>query len=423
MTSRGDMPIIRIYDDEQGFCVQVKRSLEAIEQVNKNFRIELLGPEDFKQTLDDLQERRKSARQSDAAEVGNRRRSGYANPLDETDIFIVDFDLLNFRDGFVTGEEVAYLARCYSRCGLVIAVNQFIRLGENYFDLTLKGHLDSYADLNLTIPQLKNPGLWVDQWKEKIFRPWYWPSLPNALKALDKRVRAIASGDSLDAPILEFLGVPEEIADTLPRSTRAFLGAEEDTRKVTFRQFVESSSNGLRDRDYAAGDQFVARIAAARVHKWLERAVLPGQDILVDAPHLVSRFPSLLKSKTRSVEDFDGMAVLNESAEEYLNTDPIKKHRFRKKDWLSRPVWFASLISTEERIQEVARPWDSDMPEFVFCEDVSRFLPRHATKEFIADFASPFARRFIVDTRAREGKEYASALRQVRYVPSLRLSL
>ena len=50
--------------------------------------------------------------------------------------------------------------------------------------------------------------------------------------------------------------------------------------------------SGLSDEPWDQGG--IERVAAARLGKWLERLVLPGQNVLVDAPHLVSRFPSLV---------------------------------------------------------------------------------------------------------------------------------
>ncbi len=424
MTSKKEKPIIQIFDDDEiGFGKEVKKILENIEEVKKNFRVNIMLVKEFKVALNELQERRKRARMKKVSTSRKRVRSEPTNLLDSTDIFIVDFDLLHFYDGFITGEEIAYLARCYSSCGLIIACNQFIRFGENCFDLTLKGHPESYADLNLTMKQLENSGLWVDQWKAKMFRPWYWPSLPQALNAFGNRVESIKSSEVLDSPILEYLGIPEEITDTMLRSARAFLGPEDDVRKITFRQFVEDSGNGLRDKDTVVDDESIARIAGARIHKWLERLVLPSQDILVDAPHMVSRFPSLLKSRKKTAADFDKTAVLNDSIENYLDMDVIKKYRFQRKDWLSRPAWYSASVSADENIEEVARPWNANAIKWVFCEDVSRFLPRNVAREFVADFASPFARRFVVDSKTNKDKEYSAVLSNVSYVPSLRFSL
>ena len=48
--------------------------------------------------------------------------------------------------GAPTGERVAYIARCFSACGFIIALNQYNNQGQPIFDLTLPGHVNSFAD-------------------------------------------------------------------------------------------------------------------------------------------------------------------------------------------------------------------------------------------------------------------------------------
>ena len=115
----------------------------------------------------------------------------YAEKIDNASIFIIDYDLLSsqeegeekneeFFTGSLTGEIVAYLVRCFSKCKLIIGLNQY---GNNPFDLTLRGDLDSFADLNLGGDQLDNPNLWMGDWQdsEQEFRPWSWPNLCDLL--------------------------------------------------------------------------------------------------------------------------------------------------------------------------------------------------------------------------------------------------
>src|ERR1035438_9739331 len=45
--------------------------------------------------------------------------------LDTADLFIVDYDLVKAaNEDYLTGETVAYLARCYSGCGVVVALHR-----------------------------------------------------------------------------------------------------------------------------------------------------------------------------------------------------------------------------------------------------------------------------------------------------------
>jgi hypothetical protein len=83
--------------------------------------------------------------------------------------------------------------------------------------------------------------------------------------------------------------------------------------RISFRDFVTLSGNGLKGKDQA-DDAAVARIAAARLSKWLEDIVLPAQEILVDAPHLVSRLPELLTGDPGRLATWDRTTAPNVSA-------------------------------------------------------------------------------------------------------------
>jgi hypothetical protein len=233
-------------------------------QVARDWRskIEAVCPADFVaesflqsqlvDTISQLEERRKDARKRQGA-----NGAWTDNKFDEADILIIDYDLLNLnKQNYLTGENLAYLARCYSRCKIIVGLNEF---GTNDYDLSLKGHPESYADLNLGGQQVSNPGLWTGKWDG--FRPWHWPLLPVALQAYERRVRELKG--NLDETIVSFLGFKDNDVQSLPRSTKEFLGRK-DIAKTTFRQFVMASGNGLRRKDAPFDDDSVARVAAAR---------------------------------------------------------------------------------------------------------------------------------------------------------------
>lgn len=406
------MKRILICDDEPNVRDRWKTTLNAIPSVRRNFDVGVVRNEDFKNTLTDLESRRRKARD----------RSTKASPwgknlFDSAAILIVDYDLLKFnKEDYLTGEGTAYLARCYSRCGLIIALNQF---GENTFDLTLRRNPNSFADLNLGSRQLGNPALWHEPWKG--FRPSYWPMLPIALKAFENRVKELKG--NLGKRILSYLGFLPQITETLPRSTKEFLGSGNEPEVVSFREFVTESGNGLRRKDETLDDESVARIAAARVSKWLERMVFSGQDVLVGAPHLVSRFPSLLAGNPKATETWNKTTSFKGLRSLGMRYGRIAPFRFDKQDWLSRPAWFWKPLSNFAEIAEVADPWSTERPDFVFSEDLSKFLPRGAAREFVADLPSPFVRRFVVDKDSSKGRQFAAHLRGVEYVPAVRFSL
>jgi hypothetical protein len=388
---------ILFFDDDERRARRWAEELERLPIVNRDFDVQHMTIGDFKLAKEDLNGRRKKAREKEGG-----RATDWSHSLDQVAILIVDFDLLQF-DADVTAESIAYLARCYSRCGLVVALNQFNRRA--HFDLTLKGHPESFADLNLHDSQIHNYGLWKEPWKG--FRPWSWPLLPRAVEAFERRVEEVLP--ALDKPILPFLGF-DRISPFLPRSTVEFIASKgQKPEQTTFRQFVEESQQGLQARDKALDDESIARVAAARIYKWLDRLVLSGQDILVDVPHLVSRFPSLLGGNPKTQKAWNNVLTLGKPPKKSMHTDLIDKFRFKKENWVSRPCWFWGELSSYEEIPEVKDPWQTvKRGDLVFCEDVSRFLPRTEAKEFVADLPTPFVRRYV---HAERGIDYQPNVR------------
>jgi hypothetical protein len=393
-----------VCDDVERTARQWSKRLRVLRPVTDAFEVRPVLPQDLRQAVSQLEDRRRSARQEKPAQLKWGK-----HPFDKAAILVVDYDLLDLeRDAYIAGENVAYLARCYSRCGLIVVLNQVGTNRTNWFDLTLRGHPESYADLNLGSEQIDNPGLWGQPWKG--FRPWYWPLLPNAADAFERRVSTLKR--HLDEPIVSFLGFPRGLMAIVSRSAREFIHGKRDPEQTTFRQFVTESNNGLRPKDEALNEESTARIAAARIAKWLERLVLPSQDILVDAPHLVSRYPSLLKERSKLA--WNKTAMFAPVANLGIDHRTIAPFAFRRDEWLSRAAWWWPDLSKCEKVAEVSRPWESvDHPDYVFCEDFSAFRPRKAAREFVADVPSAFVRRFVAEPQAPG----------VSYEPSVRFSL
>lgn len=379
---------ILVFDDETTARRRYQKTLQAVPGLNRTFDVSVLDNPTFENELNVLKERRNRFRDGDSP----------AQPqcqFDDVSILVIDWELLQ-SSVFIDGESVAYLVRCFSTCRAIILLNKF---GHNNFDLTLKGHPESFADLNIGSQQLDSLGLWGQP--QEGFHPWYWPSLLTHLKHFEKQCTEIRQ--HLDSPIFEVLGLPLQIAKYLPKSIAEFLGGE--PTEVTFRQVVSSSPFALQPRDAKKGAQtrtvppeMIARIASARISKWLERLVLTGQDILVDAQHLVSRFPSVLRRGINNMDYWQRTARL--APKERLNIDweKIESFRFKKDHWLSRPAWFWPAISQFDDIPEVKTPWKTSLPDWVFCEDISRFVNSEAEpapREFTADTESPFARRYV----------------------------
>ncbi|MBC8508753.1 MAG: hypothetical protein H8D34_28180 [Chloroflexi bacterium] len=395
---------ILICDDSPEVGRSLKSGIERIGVVGEHFEKPILaGKKELERAVKALEKRLKLAR---ASKIDDYPDDDAAKFIDEADLLVIDYALFNL-DTSVTGERIAYLARCYSKCGIIIALNQYPPYVEEYFDLTLRGHLESYAGLNIPSDSLMNSGLWEEPWSG--FRPWSWPLLPQAIDKLENRVSELS--EHLGDKILEYLGFKGTKALTLPRSMVEFLSRAKP-EETTFQEFVDSerSGNGLRgNKERPINDEAIARIAAARIGSWLEYSVLPGQDILVDAPHLISRFPSLLGENTQDIGGWNRTASFNESL---LKLDPILEPcQFKKKAWLSRPAWFWNELRDNENIEEVKNPWTIRRPDHVFCEDISKFDARDNTREFVADLNSPYSRRYV------------KKMQNIQYTPIVRFSM
>jgi len=396
---------ILICDDSPEVGGSLKNKLEHIKAIEDLFEEPMLASiEQLVRATEALEKRRQGANENKltASSAGDA-----AQIIDDAAILIVDYALYDLK-AHVTGERIAYLARCYSRCGIIVALNQFPPYNDEYFDLTLRGHLESYADLNIPSDSLANLGLWSEPWSG--FRPWSWPLLPQAVEKFEHRIADLDG--NLGAKILEFLGFEGAKSLTLPRSAVEFLSREKP-EEMTFRRFVDStgSGNGLRGRgEQPISDEAVARIAAARIGSWLEHDIFSGQNILVDAPHLISRFPSLLGDKSQDIDAWSRTASFSEPY--VLGLAPIiEPYRFEKSNWLSRPAWFWNDLSDSEEIAEVRDPWSVKTPNYVFGEDISKFIPNDDVRSFVADLESPFVRRYV------------KYLDRISYTPLVRFSL
>lgn len=352
--------------------------------------------------VDQLEGRREAARS------GARDEPYTGEKVDTTDVLIIDYDL-TLANVALTGRRVSYLARCYSSCGVIILLNE---RGDSWFDLRLHGDLEAVAQVNVGGRQLANPGLWRGGRPEH-FRPWEWPVVTKAV--IDQASRVEMVSRDLDAPAMETLGIPSSVVQAMPRSIVEVLWTHGDLGAATFNDLGASL---LRRKDQL-GLAGRARLVAAQLASWLETIVLPGQNVLVDAPHLVSRYPSLLMGPREEVSTWDGAADLSLTAEAAgIDVEKIEAARLTAGSWVSRPVWFWSAVSENQAIAEVRDPWSSRTAPFVFAEDLSRFLPPDVARAFTSDVDSPFVRRF-----ARGPSDGDPFGRAVDYIPAQRFAM
>jgi len=362
----------------------------------KGSAVECLTGPAVSQAAQDLERRRRSA----SGRHSEKPLEWGAHPFDQVDLLFLDYNFVELENtNGLTGSRLAYLARCYSGCKFIVVLNQF---GRNRFDLTLRDHPDTAADLHLGSSQMDNPGLWgSNDWPD--FRPWTWPVLPDAIARLE-RVTSQVSGNP-DAQILQFLGLSNQIG-AMPRSVRQFLVRD----GMTFNKLVFESEAGFDDSDKPFDVSVVPRLAGALVVKWLEHMVLSAQDVMVDFPRLLSRYPSLLTNAT--FESLKGKALTPDFLGKLVLQSDLEEHRFKKIDWLPKDAWFRHPLLSDDRIRENA---DTAAPntDLRFAEDSSRFIAKEEATGFVADLSSPFVQRFVRANREAE----------VEYQPQLRFAL
>jgi hypothetical protein len=180
--------------------------------------------------------------------------------------------------------------------------------------------------------------------------------------------------------------------------------------EVTFRDVALSFELGLMGRDQQNDENLLRRIAAGGIGRWLDRAVLAAQNVLVDAPHVAYRAPSLLSGPPGELESWNSTIGFGEAAVG-LEMARLDHHRTAASNWFQRPAWAWSGISRDESILEISSPWTTESYDFVFAEDISRFVNISAANEIQTDLPGPYSRRYI-------SRQHGDS---VRYLPPRRI--
>ncbi len=371
-----------LFDDEDLLKNQYIENLE--DYVSDEYEIVSIKTDQFVDIVEILRNRKKTVNEK-------QDDSNWNKEFDDAAIFIIDYELFKADSKIEWGEDFAYYLRYFSKCDYILGLNRF---GDKTFDLTLIGHLDSYADLNIGSEDLLNRGLWTNNFND--YRPWYWPTVISYQKSFEKKVEDVLH--NLTKPIHEVLKIPSNVLIAISNSAGNQLGVEgKDISTVTFEDFFRKSNIVLKykDKDNHYSEPMISRIIAARISKWLERSILPGQDILVDAPHLVSRYPSLLQGEPEDVNSWNASTNQESFEEAGINFKLIEEFRMKNVHWFSRPVWIWSDVSECKDITEVTKPWKIIESDFVFAEDASKFFNAKECRQFLPEISSPYTRRFI----------------------------
>lgn len=392
-TKQTQMRIV-VVDDNQDFVDSCRKKIRKV--VSSEWSVEEHSVGDLAKAIHTLDRVR-----SEMRKLGNAVKPA-PSLFDGSDVVLIDYDLIELEgQTALTGEDIAYLLRCYTNSGVIVLLNP-PELGTEFFDLRLRGRMDSWADLWLGSEQVDNKWLWSAE--SSGFAPWHWPEMKSMV--LNRRRQVQAAKKSLDAAISDVVGLHPSSLVLLDHEMRAFAFGSPGVQDVeggvtprTIRTLVRDSEYGAHRRDNAKGqlsdkEESLARIGAARIASWLERVVLPAQTLLIDAPHIVMRLPGLLKGDvskraTWNATAIRGLVGLGSS----MRCEEIEKCRVQNDVWLSRPAWMWPLLSQEASFV----PWSQagSSSSFVFCEDTSKFEPKSRARPFIADVPAQASLRYV----------------------------
>lgn len=322
-------------------------------------------------------------------------------------LLVIDFDLTSpdnltsdIAGGGLAGKvgsEYCDLVRWLGEEYFILLVNQ--RFATSTFDLTETAFTTtSTADLNVSAHDLDRTGLWSGRPEGTSFRPWRWPRL-----CLEPSRRSeLARGLDLDAPVLETLGLNDnDVYESFHRDQLVFLGdSDEVIRALTFRQAITTLASTLHTDRRAeklvksVGDGRLRRVAVSFVCRWLDEVVLPGQNVLIDAPHLAQKQPALLAGGVQ--EDRCELEVTLNALADLSQGDAVRRY-FKKEleaarvntdgDWYARPVWI------EARRPRMMPKLEDD--PLVFCEDFSVFVPYSEADEYECALPTPYRSRYL----------------------------
>lgn len=392
--------IIRICDDDQDSAeTWVAEIASVVGDAHSVERLEHPVP-----AIEVLVDRKKAAQDTGSFDVVQPTQ------FDDFDILVVDYDLIHIDKGGnrTTGEGVARLAKAYSRCNLVVVLNQFSKVD---FDLTMTGHLESWADVNIDARSVGEPSLWQAGGSD--FAPSYWAPL---LELADQR-KAFAEklAGQMDAPILAALELSTDDLTGISDQAFAFLSesakALDQLGTVTSAEFIRQSL-AKKDADalLASPPEFAARLVASRIAHWLDRSVWRPLDALIDAAHLIERRPYLTTATADQMLDLGWWASLRNGELGALREEVKAAALLGQVSRLvGKPVFSNARLEADALSTELANAYDyPPTADVVFAEDTSRFVERSAAKEFRAGFGNFNDRRFV---EYLQGKDYGPVRR------------
>lgn len=340
----------------------------------------------------------------------------HATDFDAIDVLVVDYDLLHLDDAGsrTTGEGIARLARSFSKCGAIVVMNQY----KGQFDLGMRGHLDSFADVNIDAPLIARAALWrrLDAATGE-FNPTTWTPMPVLLNAA-RKLAATLEEKGIDAPIMPIIGLETAALAELSDTAFGFLSLKAQTSEelaaVTLKEFLQRSlDDGYIDCLLAKAPEILFGFAAFRLVKWLDRAVLRPMDVLIDGLHLIDRLPFMMDSTKVNVNDPAAWTEAADAPSNSLRWDLLEDyHNELASSALGRTVFDWFRLANDDKVDEIQDAYlESDPARFYLAEDTSRFVEKDALTRYRADFHNFGDRRGI----EKLGDVTYGPLRRIRF--------
>lgn len=337
----------------------------------------------------------------------NPEGSGSGRPLNDIDVLVLDYDLQELLEmgQWSTGLQIVALARAFSGARLIVLINQY---GTNAFDLTLTKSARSLADLDVGSDQLVNQAFWNRSLSgNNNFAPWAWgDGVLGAVGRVDKAIAWVSS--HLDQPVLDCLGfthTPDQSSSATYLSSEIWQQCLTDPTS-TFREMV-GSSDFLTQKDRALTiinhSDACARVGAAFIMHWLDRWVVPANGALADLPHLVSLYPWLLLNNANLDEWQRAASITNGFDAVHIK---VKDFAFEPNFLISRPVvWKHKVLGNAELSEPRGFNYEG-IPDLVFCEDTSRFVPFSEARPFLSRLPGVDQQRFVDAANHTSGVAY-----------------
>jgi hypothetical protein len=341
---------------------------------------------------------------------------------DEADLVLLDSDLspqsrdldrikneaerhevaLTLRNGY--GDTVARQLRSYTNAGLLVVVNMFWgRLQtRRVFDLTLTQASFAAGDLHLKDAEIEDAGVWLPPSDVKVgaYLPWQRQNIPDLFASFERSRTADLDLSSL---VLETLEI-----DPMKLTARQLDVFDKDPNEITFKDLAFTRL-GFKYPDKAHSPEAIDRMARSVARHWLERFVIPAQNVLLDAPHLFERYWRLLEIDPDAISEWT--ATRNYSWADAKSRPGATALNWKLEPFISRPVYDEELA--RKAVVALTGEGADSRKSFTagFAEDVSAFYPLEEIDSFPTDVSGPFSRR------------WAKQLDGVGYEPSNRLLL